>query len=71
MMIEAQKKIIGLGAGVQSSFMVLGMTDNYRIDKIYKKLKGAIPIFSDTGSEKPETMEYWKKVIEPELKAVI
>ena len=62
-------RVLSLGVGVQSSFLALAMTDRYRIDKVYAKLKGAVVIFADTGSEKPKTMEYWNNVVEPELKA--
>lgn len=62
-------RVLSLGVGVQSSFLALAMTDKYRIDKVYNKLKGAVVIFADTGSEKPKTMDYWANVVEPELKA--
>ncbi len=61
------RRVLSLGAGVQSTFLALAMTERYRIDKVYAKLKGSVVIFADTGSEKPETIKYWEEVIKPEL----
>ena len=62
------RKIISLGVGVQSTYIVLAATKEYRIDPIYQDWKDAIIIFADTGSEKKETIEYFHNILEPILK---
>ena len=61
------RTIISLGGGVQSTLMALACTEKYYDERIAKYLEDPIIIMSDTGSEKPETMEYVEKIILPEL----
>lgn len=61
------RTIISLGGGVQSTLMALACTEKYYDERIAKYLEDPIIIMSDTGSEKPETMEYVEKIIVPEL----
>ena len=57
------RKVLSLGAGVQSTFLALAMTEKYRISKVYEIIKGSVVIFADTGSEKPETIKYFNFIV--------
>lgn len=59
--------IISLGGGVQSTILALSVTKKYYTKELADQLPNPIVIMSDTGSEKPETMEYVKNIIMPEL----
>lgn len=61
------RTVISLGGGVQSTLMVLSLTEKYYDERIAKHFEDPVVIMADTGSEKPETMEYVKKIIFPEL----
>ena len=62
------RTVISLGGGVQSTLLALACTEKYYDKKIAEKIGDPIIIMSDTGSEKPETMEYVNNIIVPELK---
>ena len=59
--------VISLGGGVQSTILALSVTKKYYTKELANQLSNPIVIMSDTGSEKPETMEYVKNIIMPEL----
>lgn len=59
--------IISLGGGVQSTILALSVTKKYYTKELADQLPNPIVIMSDTGSEKPETMEYVENIIMPEL----
>lgn len=59
--------IISLGGGVQSTLMALSITKKYKMPELSELLPNPIIIMADTGSERPETMTYFKKYVRPQL----
>lgn len=59
--------VISLGGGVQSTILALSVTKKYYTKELSDQLPNPIVIMSDTGSEKPETLEYVENIIMPEL----
>ena len=62
------RKVISLGVGVQSTYIVLASTEEYAIEPIYSDWKDAYILFADTGSEKQDTLEYYHRILEPIMK---